>query len=277
MLEEIGLTDDYFKELLKTRKDYLVLLINSICNLNLKEEDIIFGDTEERDGTTLKTIKYDIKVVSKNLNLDIEAQRGINDKTLNNYGEYSYDINRAVYYLSLLHSRSYERHEKGYKDKKSIVIFIYLYDIPGRDVIQKTNLHNTSTNVEYDNIILYSVSLAKIEENSKIEVERALKLLSEKDLTSYRNDESKVIREAVDMLEGYDKSEIAAMIRDAKRKEEFERGYLLESAEERGKEAGAKQKLEENIKTMFNNGFDDKTISKALSLDINYVKEVLSK
>ena len=38
MLEEIGLTDDYFKELLKTRKDYLLLLINSICNLELKED-----------------------------------------------------------------------------------------------------------------------------------------------------------------------------------------------------------------------------------------------
>ena len=36
MLEEIGLTDDYFKELLKTRKDYLLLLINSIISSAIK-------------------------------------------------------------------------------------------------------------------------------------------------------------------------------------------------------------------------------------------------
>ena len=32
-----------------------------------------------------------------------------------------------------------------------------------------------------------------------------------------------------------------------------------------------------NIKTMHKNGFDPETIAKALSLDINYVKEVLAK
>ena len=45
----------------------------------------------------------------------------------------------------------------------------------------------------------------------------------------------------------------------------------------KGKEEGAQIQLETSIKTMHKNGFDVETISKALSLDINYVKEVLSK
>ncbi len=63
------------------------------------------------------------------------------------------------------------------------------------------------------------------------------------------------------------------MIRDAKKKEEFERGYLLEFAEERG----AKQKLEENIKTMFRKGATPEMISNLLDLNIDYVNEVLTK
>ncbi|MBR6072485.1 MAG: hypothetical protein IKP77_06635, partial [Acholeplasmatales bacterium] len=178
---------------------------------------------------------------------------------------------------------------------------------------------------------------AKISKDSKIELERALKLLSEKDIDSYKKDESKVIKEAAEMIEGYSESEIAAMIRDAKKREEFERGYQRELdrkearaeglaegktqglaeglaegrtqglaegrtqglaegrtqglaegrtqglAEGRtqglteGRVEGAKQNLESNIKIMYSNGFDIDTIAKALSLDINYVKEVLNK
>ena len=39
-MHEIGLTDYYFKELLENNKDYLLVLVNGICGLNLKEEDI---------------------------------------------------------------------------------------------------------------------------------------------------------------------------------------------------------------------------------------------
>ncbi|MBR6072287.1 MAG: hypothetical protein IKP77_05605, partial [Acholeplasmatales bacterium] len=166
---------------------------------------------------------------------------------------------------------------------------------------------------------------AKISKDSKIELERALKLLSEKDIDSYKKDESKVIKEAAEMIEGYSESEIAAMIRDVKKREEFERGYqreldrkearaeglaegktqglaegLVEGrtqglaegrtqglaeglAEGRtqglteGRVEGAKQNLESNIKIMYSNGFDIDTIAKALSLDVNYVKNVLNK
>ena len=48
-LEAIGLTDYYFKELIKRKKNYLTLLLNGICNLDLKESDITLTDTEERE------------------------------------------------------------------------------------------------------------------------------------------------------------------------------------------------------------------------------------
>ena len=87
-LQAIGLTDFYFKELCLQRKDYLVFILNGICNLNLKESDIEFTTTEERDLCTLKTINYDIKVVSNDIKIDVEAQIGLNSKEKNENGEY---------------------------------------------------------------------------------------------------------------------------------------------------------------------------------------------
>ncbi len=79
------------------------------------------------------------------------------------------------------------------------------------------------------------------------------------------------------MLEGYSKSEIAAMERANKLIEDIELSSRLVYAKEEGKEEGAQIQLENSIKTMHKNGFDVETISKALSLDINFVNEVLSK
>ena len=117
------------------------------------------------------------------------------------------------------------------------------------------------------------VSLAKISENSKIELERALKLLTEIDVEEYMNDSSEVIKEAAYMLKDYDESEIALMRRDAKRKDEYEVNLIKKTAREEG-EVKAR---EEAITTMSKNGFDSETIAKALSLDIIYVNEVLKK
>jgi predicted transposase/invertase (TIGR01784 family) len=277
MLHEIGLTDYYFKEILTERRDYLLLLINGICHLNLTEKDILFGNIEERDEITFKTVMYDIKVVSQDINFDIEAQKNLVDKTKNEYGEYIYDVNRAIYYACMLHSRSLQYKESGYGKKKSIVIFIYLYDIPGKDAIQMSNMHNRCTGVEYDNVVIYSISLAKISKDSTIEVERALKLLSELDLTQYKNDKSNVIREAAGMIEGFDKSDIAMMKRDAKKKEEYELGHIKEMAIAEGKAEGKQEAIEENIRTMFEEGLNNETIARVLRLDISYVNEVLNK
>jgi predicted transposase/invertase (TIGR01784 family) len=57
-------------------------------------------------------------------------------------------------------------------------------------------------------------------------------------------------------------------------KRSIEKGKIQGKTE--GKTEGALEKEKDNIKTMHKNGFDIETIAKALSLDINYVKEVLS-
>jgi len=51
----------------------------------------------------------------------------------------------------------------------------------------------------------------------------------------------------------------------------------LDEFEKRAISEGETKKLNENIKTMHSNGATDEMIAKLLSLDINYVKEVLSK
>jgi predicted transposase/invertase (TIGR01784 family) len=246
-LEAIGLTDYYFKELIKRKKNYLTLLLNGICNLDLKESDITLTDTEERDLCTLKTVNYDIKVVSMDLTIDLEAQIGINSKEKNEYGEYIYDVSRGFYYLSLLHSKSYEYKEKGYRKKRSKVIFIYKYDIEGDDWIQKIANMNFSTKRVYDDMELYLVSLEKIPEDSKMELGRALKLLSTKDIGKYLEDKSKIIKEAAEMLSDYDKTDEARRLRDARLKQEYEEGVRLEAAKDEGIAEGIVQGREEGI------------------------------
>jgi hypothetical protein len=159
---EIGLTDYYFKELLENNIDYLLVLVNGLCGLNLKEEDIETTNTEERDSITYKTINYDIKLVCKNMRIDFEAQKEIVDSTKNQYGEYEYDINRAIYYASAIHSSSYGYKEKGYDNRKSVVVFLYNYDIPGTNYIQLLKFYNNELVAEYDKILIFRGSLVKI-------------------------------------------------------------------------------------------------------------------
>ncbi len=75
------------------------------------------------------------------------------------------------------------------------------------------------------------------------------------------------------MLERYE------LERDARNKQELEQYTLLNAAKKEGHEEGkaegkAEEKIE-NIKTMFKNGLSQEDIAKFLSLDIDYVKEVL--
>ena len=50
----------------------------------------------------------------------------------------------------------------------------------------------------------------------------------------------------------------------------------IAEGEARGINIGAANNLKENIKTMYKNGFNEETIARALSLDLAFVKEVLS-
>ena len=272
-LQQIGLTDFCFKELIQKRPDYLLLLVNGICNLNLKESDIEIGIPEERGELTLKTVQFDIKVVSQDILLDIEAQNRRVSPELNEFNQYTYDVSREFYYLALLHSKQYQFREAGYRMKKSIIIFIYAYDLLSDIPIQRVRMHNEALDMHHNDMVIYRISLAKIPEDSKIEVERALKLLSEIDVENYLNDDSTIIKEAATMLVHYDKSEEAAKMREAKLKAEFEnKGHFTA-----GKIEGKIEGKQEDIKTMYKNGASKEMIAKLLSLDLEYVKEVLSK
>ena len=57
-------------------------------------------------------------------------------------------------------------------------------------------------------------------------------------------------------------------------KRSIEKGKIQGKAE--GKAEGALEKEKNNIKTMHKNGLSPESIARFLSLDINYVKEVLS-
>ena len=54
------------------------------------------------------------------------------------------------------------------------------------------------------------------------------------------------------------------------------RRHAKEEGRVEGRAEGKEAALADNIKTMHSNGFDVNTIARALSLDINFVKEVLA-
>ena len=139
---------------------------------------------------------------------------------------------------------------------------------------------NFSTKRVYDDMELYLVSLEKIPEDSKIEVGRALKLLSTKDIGKYLEDKSKIIKEAAEMLSDYDKTDEARRLRDARLKQEYEEGVRLEAAKdegivegiakgrEEGIALGEEKKKKEFISIMIQNGMKKEEIAKLLNLSL---------
>ena len=79
------------------------------------------------------------------------------------------------------------------------------------------------------------------------------------------------------MQYGYSEEELAQIKRDEERKRQFEEDMKLYVAERNGIEKGEAKERAESIRTMYKNGLSIEDISKYLNLDINYVKEVLSK
>ena len=61
---------------------------------------------------------------------------------------------------------------------------------------------------------------------------------------------------------------------DDMRKESKAEG--IAEGEAKGMAAGEAKNLNQNIKTMYKNGFDVETIARALSLDLGFVKKVLA-
>lgn len=86
------------------------------------------------------------------------------------------------------------------------------------------------------------------------------------------------------MLVHYDKSEEAARIREAKLKDDFEKKGHFTAGMNEGIQIGKREGIQEGkqeatieiIKTMYKNGANEETIAKMISLDLEYVKKVLS-
>ena len=169
--------------------------------------------------------------------------------------------------------------KKGYRKKRSKVIFIYKYDIEGKDWIQKIGSINFSTKRVYDDMELYLVSLEKIPEDSKMELGRALKLLSTKDIGKYLEDKSKIIKEAAEMLSDYDKTDEARRLRDARLKQEYEEGVRLEAAKDEGIAEGIalgeEKKEKEFISIMIQNGMKKEEIAKLFKLSLEEVEKYI--
>lgn len=101
-----------------------------------------------------------------------------------------------------------------------------------------------------------------------------------KNLEEYKKSENETVKKVANMILKYTQEEI----------EELQKRYddacdqlntalimeMQERAKEEGKAEGAANNLADNIKTMYSNGFDAETIAKALSLDLSFVKKVLS-
>ena len=75
------------------------------------------------------------------------------------------------------------------------------------------------------------------------------------------------------MLKGYDESERAIIMEMNRKREDFERRHQLHFAEEKGKA----ETLVNNIKTMHSKGLSEEEIANLLDLDVEYVKDALTK
>ena len=122
---------------------------------------------------------------------------------------------------------------------------------------------------------LYLVSLEKIPEDSKMELGRALKLLSTKDIGKYLEDKSKIIKEAAEMLSDYDKTDEARRLRDARLKQEYEEGVRLEAAKDEGIAQGREENKKEFISIMIQNGMKKEEIARLLNLSLEDVEKYL--
>ena len=116
-----------------------------------------------------------------------------------------------------------------------------------------------------------------------MELDRALKLLSTKDIGKYLEDNSLIIREAAEMLSDYDKTDEARRLRDARLKQEYEEGVRLEAAKDEGIALGIVQGREEGIalgegiavKKLFQNGMKKEEIARLLNLSLDEVEKYI--
>jgi len=116
-----GLNDVYFKKLLKENKELLPRLLKWICNIDVTYDEIVMQNVEIQDEVKLRTTRFDIAIKVCNLRIDLESEN-------QSHGDLEYYNNRKLYYLSRLHSQSYDKIDYNQMNK-SYVIFLYNFNM----------------------------------------------------------------------------------------------------------------------------------------------------
>ena len=239
-----GLNDVYFKKLIKENKELLPRLLKGICGIDVSYDDILMQNVEIQDEINLKTTRFDIAIKICNLRIDLESE---NER----HGNISYYDNRKIYYLSRLHSSSYEKLDYN-EMNKSYVIFLYNFDIGYQNLITESVMFNKTDNIEYPHLKVYDINLSKVDKSSKIELERLFDLLRSLDINKYLGGNDPFLKGVANMIEEYDKDEILRLQAQLRKDNEIElrsmRNYAKKVGLEEGRAEGRAEGLAEGEK-----------------------------
>ena len=234
-----GLNDVYFKKLIKENKELLPRLLKGICGIDVSYDDILMQNVEIQDEINLKTTRFDISIKICYLRIDLESE---NER----HGNISYIDNIKIYYLSRLHSSSYEKLDYN-EMNKSYVIFLYNFDIGYQNLITESVMFNKTDNIEYPHLKVYDINLSKVDKSSKIELERLFDLLRSLDINKYLGGNDPFLKGVANMIEEYDKDEILRLQAQLRKDNEIELRSMRNYAKKVGLEEGRAEGLAEGL------------------------------
>lgn len=269
-LEYTCMNDYMFKEIFKNQ-NILCGYLNKYCNLNIKPEDILYGPIEIKDGLRIKGSRFDIRVNTDRLLIDIEAQRreirGKNSEG-KSVSSKEYQTNRKIHYASQLYASAYKEGQDYVEGPRVIVLWFLEYEIEG-NYIQHTRYVNKETNEEYKNIEIIEISLKNASLDDRIELE-PLKVLIADEVSKYLESKDEIVKEVAKMIYKLNDDELAKA--EAKLKEDNQRdlnAYIRMHRQEgydEGLEKGAINKNIENAKRFKELGVDIEIIMNATGL-----------
>ena len=303
-----GISDCVFKEIFSD-KSILVEYINQICNINLKVDDVEYSPLESKEMLGYKGVRYDVKAKGENENkyfhIDFEAQKIRPD--------YNTFKKRKFHYASQLYLDLFKEGDK-YLDSSRLyvreIFFIKSSNGFNGSPIKKIVYQDLYDKTIYDDIEIYEIYIDELQKLDLNKADNYVKMLVEltgvivaKDVEKYKRSKNTTVRRVAERIMKYTQEEIEelqrrydeaceqldqALILDMQ-EEAMEKGLaqgLAQGREEghaeghaqglaQGRAEGKTEALIENIKTMHSNGFSEETISKALSLDIDFVKKAL--
>ena len=299
-----GLSDAVFKEIFKD-KEILVDYVNQICNINLSPDDIEYVSLEAKDKLKYKGIQYDVKSIGRNDNnyfhIDFEAQSV-------RPSERSF-TKRKIHYASQLYVDMFKTGDRYFDNSKLYAKEIFFikssYRFSGSP-IKKIVYHDIYDNKNYDDIEIYEIYIDELQKLDLNKADNYVKMLVEltgvivaKDVEKYKRSKNTTVRRVAERIMKYTQEEIEELQRRYDEAcEQLDQALILDMQEEamekglaqglaqgraegraegrvEGIAEGKTEALIENIKTMHSNGFSEETISKALSLDIDFVKKAL--